>query len=165
MFSNRFSTPAATSQTWSTPWSMRRSSGFIAMAKAQKGDFKPGHRQVSRRADDQDPGPHRCPGQSGRLHPNARSTLRYGGGRAADRRRPVRRPSGRQGLRFERDHRRTEQARGESRGLPASKAHNRSSSTPKSTNGATWSRTSSANSESSSASPCAPTKPIKASPQ
>src|SRR6266478_5565484 len=83
----------------------RRKPGFIATDKAQKGDSEPGHRQVQRRHDDQNPGPHRRPGQPRSIRPAARTALRHGRGRAADRGHRVRRLDRRQGLRQQRDHR------------------------------------------------------------
>jgi transposase len=53
--------------TWSTPWSMRQLSGFIATARAQKVDSKSGHRHIEGRPNDQDPGADRRFGQSPRF--------------------------------------------------------------------------------------------------
>src|SRR6266851_8232620 len=63
----------------------RRRPGSTATDKAQKGDSEPGHRQIQGRHDDQNPGPHRCPGQPRPIRAAAGTALRHGGNRAADR--------------------------------------------------------------------------------
>ena len=47
----RISMPYRTIQIWSSPWSTRQSSKFTATRRAQKGNSKPGHRQVKGRLD------------------------------------------------------------------------------------------------------------------
>src|SRR6266568_2431351 len=117
--SNGFSMRPRSNRTWSTPWSTPPSSRSTAMDKAQKGDSEPGHRQVQGRHDDQNPGPHRCPGQSRPIRAAAGTALRHDGGRAVDRRHRVRRLDRRQGLRCQLDHRRDEYSRRRHRHLAA----------------------------------------------
>jgi hypothetical protein len=59
-----FSKPCRTIPISNTSSSTRRTSGFISMAPAQKGDSKSGHRQVARRPDHEDCGACRCARQS-----------------------------------------------------------------------------------------------------
>ena len=60
------SRPSLRSRTW-TRWWMRPSSRSTATARAQKGEFEPGHRPLQRRHDDKDP----------RLDGRARQLVRF----------------------------------------------------------------------------------------
>ena len=84
-----------------------------------KGDSKPGHRQVPRRLDDQDPRADRRARQPGALRAAPRATLRHGGRRATHRGRRLRRPDRRQGFRRRLDRRRTGRAWRAAGDLPA----------------------------------------------
>src|SRR5580693_6480005 len=61
----------------STSSSMRRWSGSISTAPAQKGDSKSGHRQIARRPDDEDRGDRRCARQSDPLRALAGPAARH----------------------------------------------------------------------------------------
>src|SRR3954449_13532398 len=89
MFSGGFSMPPRMSRTWNTPWWTPPSSRCTATDKAQKGDCEPGYRPIQGRHDDQNPGPHRCAGQSRPLCAAARTALRHRRDRAADRGRRI----------------------------------------------------------------------------
>ena len=152
-----------TSRTWNTPWWTPPSSKFTATARAQKGDSKPGHRQIERRPDDENSGAHRCARQSGALRLAAGPSPRHGRRCPADRRRIVRRSSP------TRHSIPTGSSPNSTNAAPASSsrsgrnAQTRFPSMRRSTSGGISSRISSANSRSSSASPCAATKPTPAS--
>ena len=81
---------------YSTPWpmladhqhscsSIPRLFVRIAVRRAEKGGTQPGHRQVARRADHQDPRPDRWDVQASRLPPDWRQRRRLQGGRGIDR--------------------------------------------------------------------------------
>jgi hypothetical protein len=81
---------------YSTPWpmladhqhscsSIPRLFVRIAVRRAEKGGTQPGHRQVARRADHQDPRPDRWDVQANRLPPDWRQRRRLQGGRGIDR--------------------------------------------------------------------------------
>jgi len=72
-----FSSTCPRVQISSTSSSMRRWSGSISMAPAQKGDSKSGHRQIARRPDDEDRGHRRCARQSEPLRALARPAARH----------------------------------------------------------------------------------------
>ena len=62
MFSSECSMPCRMNRTWNSRWSTAPSSRSTATAKAQKGDSKPGHRQIKGRNDDQNRSPDRRSG-------------------------------------------------------------------------------------------------------
>jgi hypothetical protein len=72
-----FSSTCPRIQISDTSASMRRWSGSIRMAPAQKGDSKSGHRQISRRPDDEDRGDRRCARQSDPLRALAGPAARH----------------------------------------------------------------------------------------
>src|SRR5216683_6672070 len=98
----------------------RRRPGSTATDKAQKGDSKPGHRQIQGRHDDQNPGPHRRPGQPRPIRAAAGTALRYRRCSAAHRGDRIRRADRRQGLRQQRHHRRSQRAGRQDRDFSAS---------------------------------------------
>ena len=82
---------------------MRQSSKCTAMEWALKGDSKPGHRQIKRGLDDQNPRPRRCPRQLGSVRCDACQPLGYSWRCAADQGRGIRRDARGQGLRQQLD--------------------------------------------------------------
>ena len=72
-----FSSACLRIQTSNMSSSMRRWSGSISMAPAQKGDSKSGHRQIARRPDDEDRSDRRCARQSDPLRAPARPAARH----------------------------------------------------------------------------------------
>src|ERR1700747_2356981 len=75
MFSGDFSRQCRMTPTWNTRWSTPPSSRSIATARAQKGNSEPGHWQIQRRHDRQDPGAHRCAWEPDPLRPAAGASL------------------------------------------------------------------------------------------